>query len=478
MAIWDKKVETTTVPDGVADSHKCLSCGGILIYNLKEGALVCSTCDSKFYPELFDVTELLESIHESELKPEDDGKHEIVCNSCGAVVVTEKNTFSTFCAFCGSPAVVTRSLSKGFNPDYIIPFKTNEEDVRAMVQEWAENRKYLPSDFFSKSKITKLTGMYVPFWLVDANCKFDIVGGGAIRHNEGKLFTSSFYEVKRKGTFKMRRVPFDGSIRISDRMMEAIEPFDYSEMVPYNIGYLQGCYAERYELTVDDMANRITTRFRDYMYDAAVNHMNIGQYNEFNIEEDNSIAEDYSIKYALLPVWFACIKYRGKFYRIVVNGQTGEVAGTTPTRDLEIRRRRAARSVAGYIKAFLMALAVAVLPAVAFALLAKGFLSFIMPMGMAWYGQREITILELFIKSYAVVAAILVLRTILNIFGIGFFGFGKNVDSLIQDDIFMIRGEVAAYGNDANVLDPMPPVYQYIESDEELEFESVDREIF
>lgn len=476
MAIWDKKEETSA--KGLADSHKCLSCGGVLIFKPKEGALVCANCGGQFYPELFDVDDILSAIHEAEVSSDDMDKHEIVCNSCGSVVVTDALTMSTFCAFCGSPAVVTRGLSKGFKPDYIIPFKTTEEDITKKVKEWALDRKYLPTDFWRRSSLTKLTSLYVPFWLVDANCNFDIVGGGAIRHNQGKLFTSSFYEVIRKGTFKMRRVPFDGSVRINDRMMEAIEPFDYSEMVPYNIGYLQGCYAERYELTTKDMATRITTRFRDYMYDAAVNHMNVGVYDEFNIEEDNSRAEDYVIKYALMPVWFTCIKYRGKYYRIVVNGQTGEVAGTTPTRDLEINRKKAARSVVGYIKAFLVAISVAVLPAAAFALVAKGFLSFIMPMGMSWYGYREMTILDLFLRSYIVVATILVLRTILNICGIGFFGFGKNVDSLIQDDVFMIRGEVAAYGSDVNELDPMPPVSQYMETDEELEFEQIDREIF
>jgi hypothetical protein len=39
---------------------------------------------------------------------------------------------------------------------------------------------------------------------------------------------------------------------------------------------------------------------------------------------------DVTFKHILVPVWVAAYKYRGKSYRFVVNGQTGEVQGERP----------------------------------------------------------------------------------------------------------------------------------------------------
>ena len=37
-----------------------------------------------------------------------------------------------------------------------------------------------------------------------------------------------------------------------------------------------------------------------------------------------------SFKHALLPIWFLSYRFRKKLYRVLVNGQTGEVEGEAP----------------------------------------------------------------------------------------------------------------------------------------------------
>ena len=41
-------------------------------------------------------------------------------------------------------------------------------------------------------------------------------------------------------------------------------------------------------------------------------------------------------KHVLVPLWLAAYKYRGKSYRFVVNGQTGEVQGERPWSALKL----------------------------------------------------------------------------------------------------------------------------------------------
>ena len=99
-------------------------------------------------------------------------------------------------------------------------------------------------------------------------------------------------------------------------------------------------------------------------------------------------------------------------------------------------------------------------------------------MGMEFYGLRFISFIEMLLRCYGFFLTVFAVRTTLNIFGIGFFGFGKNIDSLIQDDLFAVQMEAAYYGNDLNKLDEMPKVDYYLKPGQNLELNREDRQIF
>ncbi len=40
--------------------------------------------------------------------------------------------------------------------------------------------------------------------------------------------------------------------------------------------------------------------------------------------------DQVAFKHVLLPVWIAAYRYKGKVYRFLVNGQTGEIVGEAP----------------------------------------------------------------------------------------------------------------------------------------------------
>lgn len=355
MAIWDNAVEESRkITKASADTHKCPGCGSNLIFNDKNGQLNCKSCGSQYYPEFFEISDLLTRTNEEEENDFDDSdkmkKQEIICNTCGATVVTDHNTASTFCAFCGSPALVTNRLTKAFKPDYIIPFKLTKKDAEAKFKEWAASKKFIPKDFTSEATLKKITGIYVPFWIIDAECHVDIEAGGS----QESSTDIRFFSVNRKGTFRMRKVPFDGSKHINDRLMESIEPFDYSELVPYSSGYLPGYFAERYDLSVKDMAKRISDRFRDYMFETRSAYMNTSKYDKVTVDYDRSTSDNYECKYALLPVWFLNYEYEGLYYRIAINGQTGEISGKAPVNTKQIKLKKALTYAWGYGKLLLL----------------------------------------------------------------------------------------------------------------------------
>lgn len=315
--------------DDVAKASLCPTCGAVIKYDPATGKISCSSCGGSYNPGTISLLSQLDVKDTADADESDDStRREIVCDSCGAILITDENTSATFCAFCGSPSLITRRLTREFRPDMVLPFKVTKDQAKAKFLEWAKRCKYAPGDFTSAKNVEKLTGLYVPFWLIDAKCHAVGVGTGFKVEKHGQDVMRAQYSVERDMTFYVKRVPFDGSRAISDRLMEAIEPFDMAKLCSYTDDYIPGFYAERFDLTALDMAERIESRLSGYARNIAetVN----APYEDLKLRFGSSYVEDYSQLYALLPVWFMNYRYEGINYGFAVNGQTGEAAGDIP----------------------------------------------------------------------------------------------------------------------------------------------------
>lgn len=340
----------------MADTIKCPNCGSNLTLNADTQKLECPSCGASFDPAaLNDIT-----VGELEAKPaeptdpakeyaeaqaaqavqeaaaqqaQDQGAQpeqtEFVCNACGAKIVTDSHTAATFCAFCGSPALVGKRLTEQFQPQYMIPFKYSRKSAEEAFFKWAGKGKWTPFGFASKKNVAKMSGLYVPFWLFNIKATIDAHGtGDKIRYsgNDEIIETFSF---DRNAELSWNHVPLDGETRIDDSLMEAIEPFDFDALIPYDYRYLPGFYADRYDQSPQDLAARATKRGMDGI-DRALKGSLKGTFDRFTIKQNLSRIDSMEANYALLPVWFLSYKYRNKYYYFAMNGQTGEVAGQLP----------------------------------------------------------------------------------------------------------------------------------------------------
>ena len=307
-----------------SETRKCPSCGGKLIFNPETQLLTCNFCENTYTSEKLEVLEQIRPADSGEASEAEEDKSEIVCDNCGAVLITDNDTVSTFCAFCGSPAVITRRLSNRFRPDYIIPFKVTKEQAEQKFIEFAKTRKYVPRDYYNKDNLEKITGIYVPFWTISSRCSVSVRGEGFKR----KLGRTDKYVLMSDFDVKYNNVPFDGSVEIADDLMEAVEPFDTSDKKPFGTSYLQGFYAQKFNLTPDKLTDRIITRMERYGKETAA--MSLHEYDSVEIGACGVRPYDIEQSYSLYPIWFLNYKYNGGNYRIAVNGQTGKVDGYLP----------------------------------------------------------------------------------------------------------------------------------------------------
>lgn len=341
---WDQNI---TSPFS-GNSKKCPGCGANLIFDVEIGSLICKTCGNLYDASTMEMNGSLgienpeqEYGVNDEIDYQDQGNKEIVCNSCGSQIVTDANTAATICPFCGSPTLVTRRLTRQFRPDALIPFTITEEQAKKAYYEHVTSVRHVPKAFSSKATIDKMTGIYVPFWLVSADVKMDIGGwthtvmDGSKYYDPLKQETNHNHsvDIPVDGTveFSLANVPFDGSRKISDRLMEACEPFDLSKLVPYNASYLSGWLAEKYDSQPKDMYERIKNRLDIYCHEVA-EKVNFEDTDAFTYNSSYTAIDykNYRVLYCLLPIWFLNINYNDRRYQYAVNGQTGEVCGVVP----------------------------------------------------------------------------------------------------------------------------------------------------
>ena len=312
----------------MAKIYRCSNCGGDMQFNPDKGLLVCGHCGNTETPEQYNE----DNSREEDNKKDVEGVMQYKCPSCGAELVTDSYTAATKCTYCDSPIILEDRLSNQFKPDCLIPFKYNRNDTLKKIKEWCKNGLFTPNDFLSENNLQKLAGIYVPFWLygfetntrMSANCtKVKVYTVGDTEYTE-----TYHYIVERDIDADFKRVPADASIKMDDELMDLIEPFNYQELVGFQMPYLSGYMAEKYNYTDSDLVERVRSRVDEYAYDLTKD--TIDGYSTVTVLDSRVQSTPSAKEYAMLPVWMYNYNYKGKDYTFVMNGQTGKINGRPP----------------------------------------------------------------------------------------------------------------------------------------------------
>ena len=326
-------------------TYQCPNCNAALEYDNALGRFRCFYCDSTFSDiEIRNIFGNRDSrvdleTNEPELTEDQMTEEEFSgasalysCPNCGAGVICDTLTASTRCHFCHTPVILSGRLSGEYKPDVIIPFCTTREDAEAKFKGFTKGKFLLPSGFVAEAQLQNISALYVPYWLKSGQTLAHLTATGHTVHSwtvGNTTYThTKVYNVERDAELVFVRVPYDGSKRIDDSLMESIEPFDYSGIKPFSMSYLSGCAAEKYDVTKEEAAPRLDERIGKAA-EQEIRRMAAVYTSLHNVHCDISYANQQYV-YALLPVWFLNYHYNGKDYEFAVNGQTGTMFGELP----------------------------------------------------------------------------------------------------------------------------------------------------
>ncbi len=324
--------------------YKCPCCGGAIEFNSDVQKMKCPYCDTEFEMEALKQLDRDLSIDKADeiewdlgettewSNSEIEGMRLFICKSCAGEIIGDENMAATSCPYCGNNVVVMGNFAGGLKPDLVIPFKLDKDDAKKAMSAHLMGKKLLPRVFKEENHIEEIQGVYVPFWLFNA----DAEARGRFSATKTKHWTdtrfaytkTSTYSVTRQATLSFENVPADASSKMDNALMDSIEPYDYKDAVAFQTAYLAGYMADKYDVTADESKERANERIKSSSLSSLRN--TVSGYASVKTENSGVSLSNPSAKYALLPVWILNTKWRDKNYTFAMNGQTGKFVGNLP----------------------------------------------------------------------------------------------------------------------------------------------------
>ena len=169
--------------------YKCPACGGSIEFDSHLQKMKCPYCDTEFELDTlkeFDEQIKREAAQEDDLsgwqtdaggewqEGETDGMNVYTCQSCGGEIIADETTGATNCPYCGNPVIMTAKFKGALRPDLVIPFKLDKKAAKEAYYKHIKGRRLLPKTFRKENHIDEIKGVYVPFWLFDADVNADV----------------------------------------------------------------------------------------------------------------------------------------------------------------------------------------------------------------------------------------------------------------------------------------------------------------
>lgn len=194
--------------------YKCPCCGAGLQFDSQKQKMVCASCGNIFDMEAVEACNPAPEEGEDHFQWEQDssgagepveGVKVFVCPSCGGEIIGDATTAAAHCPYCDNPAVMPGQLKGEFRPDFVLPFFTSKEQAKEAFRRSCKGKLLLPKMFLTESRMERISGIYVPFWLFGCEAKGDV----SYRATRVFHWSDSEYDYTKTDYFALRRAGGD-----------------------------------------------------------------------------------------------------------------------------------------------------------------------------------------------------------------------------------------------------------------------------
>lgn len=309
--------------------YECSQCGAQLRFDIQTQLLHCDHCGADFNPETFQPKDAAEESKDAY------GVTVFRCRQCGAELVSTTNSAVGFCIYCGAQNMLESRLETRNRPARIIPFHLTKDDCREVYRKKIRNALYAPRELRDTKELEKFRGIYVPYWVYDADFNQSVQIPASEQVQNGDYIVDSDYQVTVTIHGGCHGIACDASSSFDDHVAEMIAPYSAKKMVPFNPAYLAGFYADTADVPAETYAEWAADFATEQAMDAVRKRVNTGN---VEMREPASGAESRRLlgtriakpEAALFPVWFLTWRKKDRVAYAIVNGDTGKVSMDMP----------------------------------------------------------------------------------------------------------------------------------------------------
>ena len=187
-------------------NYRCMNCGGMLQFNSATQKLMCTSCGSEYGVAEYEAALAQSGQAQYQEKKDEwnvqaDGLVVYECKNCGGEVIGDQTMSSTKCPYCDNPIVISSKFAGSLRPDLMIPFKLDKKAAVEKLKQHVNSVKLAPAAFKAGNHIQELKGVYVPFWLFDA----DIYAKASYEATQVTKHSDAQYEYKETSYFDVYR---------------------------------------------------------------------------------------------------------------------------------------------------------------------------------------------------------------------------------------------------------------------------------
>ncbi len=327
-----------------AQTFQCPNCGATTAFDPAAASVTCQHCG---FAQPLAASVVGQAAAEAEFTLEalekdrqgwGQARRELHCDACGADMSLAPNDLSATCSFCASNRVVARpAVQNAIRPSVLIPFKVDPGTCSKLARDWLGKGWMHPGGLAGAAAAAKFTGVYLPFWTFDARITADW------KAEVGYEKSESYYDHEEKA-WKTRTVidwrwengrvgaPVNdmlgaGTSKVSAVLLENLYPFELAALTAYEPGFLAGWQAQAYDIPLAIAWETAKNRMRESAKQSCYSDTGSAHVRNFSMAADFA---DETWRYILLPVFIAAYRFESKAYQVMINGQTGSVAGQKP----------------------------------------------------------------------------------------------------------------------------------------------------
>lgn len=264
------------------------------------------------------------------------------CPQCGAQVELPVGRLADACSFCETPLVDATGAAE--RVDLVVPFDLDRERASGRLRGFVQGQWWAPEALRRAASPDRVHGVLVPFYVYDGVARSRYTGRVGLHWYRTETYTvtvngrtetrtrrvqeTEWFDVRGSHAATYTRQLVSGSRGLPEAEANQLEPFDLGRALPFDPALTAGWVAELPDVDHAEAERQVANEVAE-RENAAIRGAFLPGDTRAGVQNTTELSIE-GVQLALLPVWIATYRWQGQVFRLLVNGQTGEVVGRVP----------------------------------------------------------------------------------------------------------------------------------------------------